>query len=101
MHEKDLKIPVWDCAEITLRIHSLETLTEGGSPLVVFLHGSGFCMGDLDSETLNARNFIKQLGAVVVNGGYRFAPEWPFPTAINDCCDAVKWASGLNDSFEA
>lgn len=55
------------------------------------LHGGGFCLGGLENEELNCRNFAEKLGAVCVNVDYRLAPEHPFPAAVDDSWDALKW----------
>ncbi|OJD34456.1 ab hydrolase superfamily protein [Diplodia corticola] len=65
----------------------------GGHPLVILLHGGGFCLGGLDNEELLSRKLAAALKCVVVNVDYRLAPEHPFPAAVNDAWDVVKWAA--------
>lgn len=50
-------------------------------------------MGDLTDEDLNCRMFAQDLNAVCVNVDYRLAPEFKFPTGLNDAYDAVKWCA--------
>ena len=59
------------------------------------LHGGGWCLGGLENEELNCRNFAQQLGCVCLNVDYRLAPEHPFPAAVNDSWDALKWVRKL------
>lgn len=89
--EKDITIKARDGYLIPARIHAPEAPHSDGGPLVVMLHGGGFCLGGLENEELNCRNFAHQLGCVCVNVDYRLAPEHPFPAAVNDSYDALKW----------
>jgi len=89
--EKDIKIPVRDGTTIPARVVAPEQAPPHGSPLVVFFHGGGFCMGDFRDETPCARSFAQALKTVTVLVGYRLAPEHPFPTGIDDAYDALKW----------
>ena len=66
---------------------------ETGQPIVVFYHGGGFVIGDLDSHDSMARAIALRVGAVVVAVDYRLAPEHPFPAAVDDSFAALKWVS--------
>ncbi len=63
-------------------------------PLVVYFHGGGWVVGDVDTHgTLAA--FLAQDGDVaVLSVDYRLAPEHPFPTPVDDARDALAWAAG-------
>ncbi len=62
-------------------------------PVVVFYHGGGFCLGDLDTHEPLARAHAVGAEAIVVSVDYRLAPEHPFPAAVNDCWAALRWAA--------
>jgi acetyl esterase/lipase len=62
-------------------------------PVVVFYHGGGFCLGDLDTHDPVARAHAVGAGAIVVSVQYRLAPEDPFPAGVNDCFAALQWAA--------
>lgn len=62
-------------------------------PTVVFFHGGGFVIGDLDSHDNQCRWLCREVGAVVVSVDYRLAPEAPFPAAVEDCLAATRWAA--------
>ena len=62
-----------------------------GAPVLVYLHGGGFMLGDLDSSDSNAWGLCEQTGAVVVSVDYRLTPEHPYPAAFNDCYGVVTW----------
>jgi acetyl esterase len=73
---------------------------EGPFPLMVFFHGSGFVVCDLDTHDGMCRNLCAGAHCVVVSVDYRLAPEHKFPAAPDDCLAATRWvaenASGLN-----
>ncbi|EHL01750.1 alpha/beta-Hydrolase [Glarea lozoyensis ATCC 20868] len=95
--ERDLRIPVRNGAEITIRIYTPVNTKPGGEdesrPLIVMFHEGGWGMGDLSDEEVNCRLFSRDLGAVCVNVEYRLAPEYPFPTWIEDAWDALVWCA--------
>ena len=53
--------------------------TEGPLPTVVYLHGGGFVIGDLDTHDQTCRRLCVDADAVVLSVDYRLAPEHPFP----------------------
>ena len=82
--------------EIPLRVYTPpdRAAGDGGrSPGVVFLHGGGWVIGDLDTHDGVARDIASGLGAVVVSVDYRRAPEAPFPAALEDAEAATRWAA--------
>jgi acetyl esterase/lipase len=60
---------------------------------LLFIHGGGFMLGDLDMEHLKAVDFCVGADCVVVSVDYRLAPEYPFPAGLDDCYDALVWLS--------
>ncbi|MBN3456774.1 alpha/beta hydrolase [Mycobacterium sp. DSM 3803] len=63
-------------------------------PVVVFIHGGGWSVGDLDSYDSTARRHAVGAGAVVVSVDYRLAPEHPYPAAVDDVWAATQWVAG-------
>jgi acetyl esterase/lipase len=61
---------------------------------IVWLHGGGFVMGDLDTEHPWATMIAAGSGAVVISVGYRLAPEHPFPAALDDAYAVLAWTVG-------
>ena len=60
---------------------------------IVWLHGGGFVMGDLETEHPWAVRVAEASGAVVISVGYRRAPEHRFPAALDDCYAVLVWAA--------
>jgi acetyl esterase len=60
---------------------------------IVWLHGGGFVMGDLDTEHPWAARLADGAGAVVISVGYRRAPEHRFPAALEDAYAALAWTA--------
>jgi acetyl esterase len=65
---------------------------EEGLPLILFFHGGGFVINDLDSHDKVCRRISRDNRAVVIAVDYRLAPEHPFPAAAYDTYDATLWA---------
>lgn len=88
---EDRTIPGPDGApEIPIRIYRPAGATDS-APGVYYIHGGGMVVGDLDSGTLDCLRFSSRLGAVVVNVGYRLAPEHPHPAPGEDCYAGLVW----------
>jgi acetyl esterase len=66
---------------------------EGPFPLMVFFHGSGFVICDLDTHDGMCRNLCAGANCVVVSVDYRLAPEHKFPAAPDDCLAATRWGA--------
>jgi acetyl esterase len=65
----------------------------GRRPTIVFLHGGGFVIGDLDTHDQLCRSLCRDVDAVVVSVDYRLAPEHPFPAAVEDAIAATRWVA--------
>jgi acetyl esterase len=62
-------------------------------PTIVYFHGGGWVLGDLDTHLGHARRICVQVDAVVVSVAYRLAPENRFPAAFDDALLATQWAA--------
>ncbi|RJG00925.1 alpha/beta hydrolase [Noviherbaspirillum sedimenti] len=63
-------------------------------PALVFFHGGGFTLGDLDTHDTLCRQLCEQAGIVVLSVDYRLGPEHKFPAAHLDCYAALEWIAG-------
>ena len=91
---EDVTIPV-DGGAIAARIYRPDAAEP--TPTVVFVHGGGFVIGDIETHDNQARSICSGADAAVLSIDYRLAPEMPWPTAVHDAYAAVRWAA---DSIE-
>jgi acetyl esterase/lipase len=66
---------------------------EGAVPGLVYIHGGGFILGDLDMFHASLLRLVDELGIVIVSVDYRLAPEHPFPAPVEDCYAALTWTA--------
>ena len=78
---------------IPIRIYWPAESDDRPPPVVVFIHGGGWSVGDLDTYDGQARMHAAGAGAVVVSVHYRLAPEHPFPAAVEDAWAATQWVA--------
>lgn len=62
-------------------------------PVILYFHGGGFAICDLDTHDPIARALCRDAEAIVVNVDYRMAPEHKFPAAVDDAYAATAWVS--------
>ena len=87
----DLRIPARDNFSLAARLYRRPDLEINPLPVVVYFHGGGYVIGSLDSHDALCRRLTAAGQFAVLAVEYRLAPEWVFPTAVNDACDAVNW----------
>jgi acetyl esterase len=75
--------------DIPVRIYRPEAGTT--LPVVVFFHGGGWVLGNIETHDGTCRALANRSGAVVVSVDYRLAPEAPFPAAVDDCITVTRW----------
>ncbi len=71
-----------------------------GAPAIVFFHGGGHVIGSLDSHDTVARMMALKSGAVVISVDYRMGPEHPFPAAVEDAFNALRWTFARHARLE-
>jgi len=75
--------------------------TETPVPLIVYLHGSGWVLGDLDMFDATCRSLANATGCGVLSVDYRLSPEHPFPAALEDSYAALSYAAAEADRLAA
>jgi acetyl esterase len=62
-------------------------------PVLVYFHGGGFTIGNIQTHDVLCRQLAHQAHCAVLSVDYRLAPEYKFPTAVNDAWDVVQWVA--------
>ena len=86
----DLSIPSPHGHAIPARLYQAADAPVPG-PVLVYYHGGGWVIGDLETHDSLCAEIARVLGMTVVSVDYRLAPEHPFPAAIEDCLAATRW----------
>jgi acetyl esterase len=87
---EDRKIP-GPGGELPIRVYTPQG--NGPFPVLVFFHGGGWVLCDLDSHDAPCRILTNKVGCVTVSVDYRLAPEHKFPAGVEDCFAATKWVA--------
>ncbi|HEY7414161.1 MAG TPA: alpha/beta hydrolase, partial [Ktedonobacteraceae bacterium] len=77
--------------DIPVRVYTPEG--DGPFPVLVFFHGGGWVICDLDTHDDVCRSLAKGTPCIVVTVDYRLAPEHKFPAAVEDCYAATQWVA--------
>ncbi|TNC47244.1 alpha/beta hydrolase [Rubellimicrobium rubrum] len=96
---RDITYPAADGSEQPLRVYTPEG--EGPFPLIVYFHGGGWVIADIDTYDASARALSAGAGAVVVSVEYRHAPEAQFPAQHEDANAAYAWIIENSGSLNA
>lgn len=76
--------------EISIRIYQPKNKV-GKHPVVVYLHGGGFVLGDLETEHPRCLEICNRTNSVVISVDYKLAPEYPFPSGFLDVDEVIDW----------
>jgi acetyl esterase len=86
-----LRLPGAD-GTLSVRHYVPPETASGPRPLLVYLHGGGFVAGDLNTHDEPCRLLCRHAGVHVLAIDYRLAPEFPFPSGVEDAYAATQWA---------
>ena len=91
---KELSIPA-PHGSIPARIYTPKTLRkkDGLAPCLIFFHGGGWVIGNLDSHDVVCRKLAHEGELIVISVDYRLAPEHRFPAAVEDALSATQWVA--------
>lgn len=92
---RDSVVPGPDGNNIPIRVYTPEG--DGPHPVLVWMHGGGFLLGDIESYDPVCRVLADELDCVVVSPDYRLAPEHKFPAGLRDCYEVVDWAASRTE----
>lgn len=92
-------VPV-DGGAIRVRIYRPVARPRRPRPLHVFLHGGGWCVGDLDQRDPRCRTIAATANCIVASVDYRMAPENAYPVPLEDCYTALEWLVAHADELE-
>ncbi|WP_103354184.1 alpha/beta hydrolase [Amycolatopsis sp. CA-128772] len=81
-----------DAPDVPVRVYAPANRT-AAAPGLLYIHGGGFVMGDLDTFDAHLLRLVDELGIVIVSVDYRLAPEHPFPAPVEDCYAALAWVA--------
>jgi acetyl esterase len=87
----DFSIPAADATPLAARLYAP---SHDVLPALLYLHGGGFVIGNLETHDSLCRQLALRSGAAVVALEYRLAPEHRFPVAVDDCWAALRWLAG-------
>jgi acetyl esterase len=79
--------------EMRLRRYLPATSSSEAEGAILFMHGGGCVIGDLETHDIFCRALCHDVGATVFALDYRLAPEHPFPAAVEDTVAALRWLS--------
>lgn len=82
-----------ELVDVPVRIYWPPVEAHTDLPVVVFYHGGGWAIGDLDTHDHVARAHAIGAEAIVVSVDYRLAPEHPFPAGVDDAWAALQWVA--------
>ena len=88
---EDRRIPGTDAPIAIRRYRPAGTRPKDMLPALVYFHGGGFTIGDLDTHDILCRSLSNEARCAVVSVDYRMGPEYRFPAAVNDCEAATRW----------
>ncbi|MRH41158.1 alpha/beta hydrolase fold domain-containing protein [Aquibacillus halophilus] len=94
---EDRTIPGPD-GEIPVRIYTPHG--QGPFPALIYFHGGGWVLGDLNSSDTSCRLLTNGVNCVVISVDYRLAPEHKFPAAVNDAYATTRWVADNASSIE-
>jgi acetyl esterase/lipase len=88
---QDRQIPTEESTSISIRIYHPAPGSSDILPVVLNLHGGGWCLGGLDTDAFICQLMCRSTKIIVVDVDYRLAPEVTYPSIVSDVYSAVKW----------
>jgi acetyl esterase len=96
---EDLSCP-GPAGDIALRLYDSQAERSAETPVIIFYHGGGFVIGDLESHHSFCTYIAREMGIPVIAVDYRLAPEAPFPAAPHDSLAATRWVAANQEQLK-
>jgi acetyl esterase len=93
---EDIRIPAADATPLPARIYAA---SHDKLPVLLYFHGGGFVIGNLETHDSLCRQLALRSGAAVIALDYRLAPEHQFPVAVEDSWAAIDWLTNHGDTI--
>lgn len=87
----DLAEAELDGRNIPVRIYKRKEMEYKNNPILYYIHGGGFWAGRPEVTEEFCRLIAEKSNVIVIQPEYRLAPEHPYPSALDDCYDVLKW----------
>jgi len=91
VHRVDDRLVPSPDGDIPVRVYTPQPAVGEAHGVLLWFHGGGWVIGDLDTADATCRLLANRAGCVVVSVDYRLAPEHPAPAALDDCLAALAW----------
>ncbi|TBU88041.1 alpha/beta hydrolase [Stutzerimonas kirkiae] len=88
---RSYRVPLRDGESIEARLYRGAQSEKAECPIILYFHGGGYVVGSLNSHDCVCRRLALASGFVVLAPAYRLAPEYRFPTAVEDAEDTAAW----------
>jgi acetyl esterase len=86
--------------DIALRLYDSQAQRSAETPVILFYHGGGFVIGDLESHHSFCTYISREMDIPVIAVDYRLAPEAPFPAAPQDSLAATRWVADNQEQLK-
>ena len=87
---RDLAVPTPQ-GSVPARLYRPARASDGAQALILYFHGGGFVVGDIEAYDLQSRRLAADTGCQVLTPDYRLAPEHHFPAALEDAARVLDW----------
>ena len=94
---KQQEIQMRDGTPIQIRLYT--PVGQGPFPVILYFHGGGWVLNDLDNCHESSSYLAQTTGQIVISVEYRLAPEYRFPIPVHDCYDSFLWAKEHATNF--